>query len=238
MANTVERYAGDGMTPAELTYNEGSISDGAATTPRRIWWKNASTAGEALSNCRCLREQLAGNDGYDFLEIAPDVPVPPPAAAHAAPAAGIALEIGYYEYAVTFVTANGETTAGVRCSVTTTSGNQHVDLTTIPIGPAGTVARRLYRTEVGAVGDLLLVAEIADNAATTYHDETADVALGVPAPALNTSGSPGAWQTGPLALGDLAVGDHRACWMRFTFPAGTSQIGNPRQAYVRFEEAA
>ena len=48
MAKAVERYAGDGVTAAEATYNEGSVSDGAATAPRRGWWKNASTAGEPL----------------------------------------------------------------------------------------------------------------------------------------------------------------------------------------------
>ncbi len=238
MAKAVARYAGDGVTPAEATYAEGSVVDGAATAPRRIWWKNASTAGEVLASCQCVRESLAGNDGADYLELAPDVPVPPPGAAHAVAALGIALEIGYYEYALTFVTANGETTVGARCSVTTTSGHQHASLSGIPTGPAGTVARRLYRTEVGAVSPLWLLAEISDNVTVTYDDAVADGDLGSDSPpGLNASGSPGTWQTGPLALGDLAAGDCRACWVRFHVPAGASQIGNPRQAYVRFEEA-
>ncbi len=108
-------------------------------------------------------------------------------------AAGAGLGVGVYQYAVTFVTASGETTPGPMAGVTTTSGNQQVNLTSIPLGPTGgspnvaVLARRLYRTSAGGSG-LLLLATLADNTTTSYHDSAADAALGAAAPTVNTAG--------------------------------------------------
>lgn len=235
MAKALNRYESDGITSAESSYDEGSVHDGESTTPRRIWWKNASTEGEFLEGCQFEREPVGANDGVDLVEIAPDQPLEPPGQADAALHTGIALEIGYYEYAVTFVTANGETTPGARRGITTTSGNQKVDLSNIPTGPSGTTARRVYRTTVGGT-DLFLVAEIPDTVTTDYLDETPDDGLGAAPPTLNTSGSPGTWTTDDITFGDLSVGAYAACWMRYSVPAGTSQVSNPRRALVTFRE--
>ena len=78
---------------------------------------------------------------------------------------------------------------------------------------------------------------INDNVTTDYLDQIPDGSLGANAPTLNTSGSPGTWQTANITIGDMAVGDYAACWMRYNVPAGTTQVGNPRRAYVQFEEA-
>jgi hypothetical protein len=235
MAKQATRYAGDGLTAAESAYDEGSVPDGSSTAPRRIWWRNASTAGETFAGCQLTIGPVGQNDGDDYLQIASDVPVAAPGQCAAALHAGTALEIGSYEYAVTFATANGETLPGARRAVTTTSGNQRVDLSGIPIGPSGVTARRLYRTAVGG-GDLLLVAELADNVTTTYLDEVPDAGLGAEAPTLNTSGCPGTWGTSTISLGDLTAGAWAAGWMRFSIPSGTSQVGNPRRACVTFQE--
>jgi len=235
MAKQVTRYASDGVTIAESVYDEGSVHDGESTTPRRDWWKNASTAGETLEGCQFGIEPVGGNDGDDYVQIAPDLPVSPPGQCNAALHTGIALEIGYYEYAVTFVAATGETLAGTRRSLTTTSGNQKVDLSAVPTGPSGVTGRRIYRTAVGG-GALKLVAEIADNVTTTYLDETPDAGLGAAPPTLNTSGSPGTWTAADITIGNLTVGSYVACWMRYNVPAGTSQVGNPRRANVTFRE--
>ncbi|MFE5813185.1 hypothetical protein ACFQ6S_07260 [Streptomyces sp. NPDC056479] len=109
--------------------------------------------------------------------------VTPPGQAPAAPTAtavaGAGLEVGAYRYAVTFVTAGAETETGAETTVTTTAGNQKVDLTTIPTGPAGTTARRLYRTAVGgATGSERLLATIEDNTATAFNDIVPDAKLG------------------------------------------------------------
>ncbi len=231
----VTRYASDGKTAAASTVTLPTIYNGQTSEPTRVWWKNASSASEVLRGCRVVREANGGSDGYDLLQLSPDVPAAPPAAPTAAAVAGAGLEIGLYRYAVSFVNANGETTPGTEATVTTTSGNQQVSLTAIPIGPSGTAARRLYRTLVGG-NQKQLVAEIAGNVTTVYIDSTPDAGLGEEAPTLNTSGSPGTWQTGALLVGDLAVGDYLGVWARFVAPAGASQLGNPRQAYLRFEE--
>jgi hypothetical protein len=235
MAKQVTRYASDGVTLAQSSYDEGSVHDGECTASRRIWWKNTSTESEILEGCQFEIDAVGENDGGDYLEIAPDVPVSPPGQCSAALHTGIALEIGYYEYAISFVTANGETLAGTRRSITTTSGNQKVDLSSIPIGPSGVTKRRVYRTAVGG-GALTLVHEIADNVTTTCLDDTPDASLGVASPTLNTSGSPGTWTTDDITIGDLSAGAYVACWMRYSVPAGTSQIGNPRRANVTFRE--
>jgi hypothetical protein len=180
--------------------------------------------------------QSGANDGLNFLEIAQDVSLTPPGAPTLALAAGTELGIGLYQYAVTFVTANGETTPGTQAQITTTSGNQRVQLSNIPIGPSGTTARRIYRSAVGG-GQKKLVTTIADNITTSYLDQIPDASLGANAPTLNTSGSPGTWGTANITIGNMAVGDYAACWMRYNVPGGTTQVGNPRRAYVQFEEA-
>ena len=235
MAKQVSRYAGDGVTLAESVYDEGSVHDGEATAPRRAWWKNASTEGEVFEGCQFEIEAVGENDGDNYLQIAPDVPIDLPGQCSAALHTGIALEIGYYEYAITFVTANGETPAGTRRSITTTSGNQKVDLSAIPVGPSGVTKRRIYRTAVGG-GALKLLHEISDNVATTYLDETPDASLGAVPPAPNTSGAPGTWTTNDITIGDVSAGAYAACWMRYNVPAGAAQVGNPRRAKVTFRE--
>lgn len=124
MAKQVTLYESDQITPAETPHNEGSIRDGEASTPRRVWAKNTSTAGETLEACRWAIEALGANDGDDYLQIAPDL-----------------------------------------------------------------------------------------------------------------AGSPGTWTTDPIVIGDMAVNDLAAVWMRYNIPAGSTQVGNPRLAYVTFEEA-
>lgn len=120
----------------------------------------------------------------------------PAAAPILAASAGAGLGLGTYQYAVTFVTASGETTPGPLGSITTTSGNQQVQLTNIPLGPASpsvggavvtVLARRLYRTVAGGSA-LLLLATINDTTTTSYTDSAADSALTLAAPTVNTAG--------------------------------------------------
>jgi hypothetical protein len=236
MAKQATKYLSDGVTPAGASADEGTVRDGQATTPRRLWWKNTSTASETLVNTRFRRVQAGANDGYNFLQIAADVPVSPPAAPTLALAAGTELGIGAYKYAMTFYNPNGETSAGAEAQITTTSGNQRVQLSDIPTGPSGTTGRRIYRTTVGGA-QKKLVAAIANNTATDYLDQVPDASLGVDIPTLNTSGSPGTWQTANITVGDMTVGQYAACWMRYNVPGGTTQIGNPRRGYVQFEES-
>lgn len=131
----------------------------------------------------------------------PSVLSAPTAPTAGTPTAGGSVTAGTHSYKVTFVTAVGETTPSVKSSVITavsTSG-QTVPLTDIPVGPVGTVSRKIYRTATGDTGDWKLLATIADNTTTTYSDTTADASLGVSAPTANTT-------TGLIELGENVKG--------------------------------
>jgi len=113
--------------------------------------------------------------------------------------AGTALGIGLYQYAITFISQGGETTPSPISSITTTTNNQVVNLSNIPLGlaqpsmpgiPMNTViGRNVYRSLL-AGGQLYLLATIQDNVTTALSDTTPDSALAaMPAvPAVNTSG--------------------------------------------------
>lgn len=90
--------------------------------------------------------------------------------------AGTGLGIGAYSYQVAFLSADGESKPSPSVAATTTSGNQKVNLAAIPLGPAGTTARRIYRTAAGGVV-FSKQSDLADNTSTTLSDTTADAAL-------------------------------------------------------------
>lgn len=106
------------------------------------------------------------------LSAAPDAPT-------VATGAGDGLTGDYY-YKVTFVDTDGETAASSASALVQPS-NQSVDLSNIDIGPDGTTARKIYRTEAGG-STYKLVTTINDNTTTTYNDTVADGALGATLP--------------------------------------------------------
>lgn len=83
---------------------------------------------------------------------------------------------GLYEYAVTFLTAAGETEIGAE-SVGVNPAAQKVDLSAIPLGGAGTTGRRIYRQKDGD-GIWRLVTTLADNVTVVFTDNVADGAVG------------------------------------------------------------
>jgi uncharacterized phage protein gp47/JayE len=95
-----------------------------------------------------------------------------PTAPVAAVSATAGVLIGTYEYAVTFVTASGETLGGPVSNPVSPSSKQ-VNLTAVPLGGTGTTARNIYRDKNGA-GNWRLIATIADNTTTTYADNISD----------------------------------------------------------------
>ena len=98
---------------------------------------------------------------------------------------------GSHRYCVTFVTADGETDAGVVSNAVTTILATHgkVVLSAIPLGGSAVTSRNLYRTEAGGTTYLKLAA-IADNTTTTYTDNIADTSLTTAAPSTNTTEDP------------------------------------------------
>jgi hypothetical protein len=89
---------------------------------------------------------------------------------------------GAYIYKVTFVTGIGESAGGTTSNSITASSNQ-MNVTNIAIGPAGTTARKLYRTAGGgADGTQKLVTTISDNTTVVYADNIPDGSLGAAVP--------------------------------------------------------
>src|SRR5579863_8572765 len=124
---------------------------------------------------------------------------PPTSGMAATKTTGTGKGIGTYQYAVTFLSQGGETPPSPLVSVTTTSGNQDVALSNIPIGPPSptiansatntVIGRNLYCSQVGGTS-LTLLATIMDNTTTTYTDAASDASIvnnALP-PTVNTSG--------------------------------------------------
>jgi hypothetical protein len=80
-----------------------------------------------------------------------------------------------------------------------TAGGEQVLLSSIPIGPTGTLARRIYRTVAGG-SDLKQVTQLNDNSTTAFVDAVADRDLGGAAPLRSTAGS------SAVVLSNLPIG--------------------------------
>lgn len=116
---------------------------------------------------------------------------PAPWSAPLAALAGVAgvVDAGAHRYCVTFLTAGGETQGGQESApltVVTPGVNGQVDLTSIPLGGSAVISRKLYRTKANGATFYYLGA-VADNITTTYRDNTADSALGISMPQVNTT---------------------------------------------------
>lgn len=99
------------------------------------------------------------------------------------------VDNGVHRYAITFVTAEGETQAGgVSAPITiadkTTTGK--VALTGIQVGGLNVTGRKIYRT-VANGSTYMFLATIADNTTTIFTDNVADSSLGAQAPVINTT---------------------------------------------------
>jgi hypothetical protein len=89
---------------------------------------------------------------------------------------------------------------------------------TIPLGPAGTTGRKLYRTAAGGA-QLKLLATLADNTTQTYSDASLDAALGANAPTVNTATAAQVTITG-IPIGPATVLDRYI----YRTAAGSSQL--------------
>lgn len=135
-----------------------------------------------------------------------------PGAGSAAAAAGSGLSVGLYRYRETFLVGSGgatETAGGTEWTVTTTNGNQQVNLSALPTGGTTVVARRLYRTKVGgATNTELFLTTIWDNTTTTYTDTTPDPSLGNAYPTVGNTTAAGS-QSGLTLDTDTCPADTR-----------------------------
>ena len=95
------------------------------------------------------------------------------------------LDVGAnYYYAITFGTTTPDQIVNGAVSNTVTVGSTGaITLSNIPLGPAGTDKRRIYRTEGGGT-TLKLLHELTDNTTVTYEDTIADGSLTTAYPAV------------------------------------------------------
>lgn len=220
---------GDGIT-AIGAYSFGHTSTGSYNTGcgRASGWYVTTGSRNAYVGYRCGYGNTIGNDNVSmgfyaghntstggknvFIGSYADSYVPDSTAMTATAVAGSGLGIGAYSYRVTFVIDGVETgLSETPPAVTTTSGNQQVNLANIPTytGPRTCSARKIYRTVVGGENLLYLVATISDNATTTYSDTVADGSLG--AQPTQISGSIGiGYQARPLKSKQLVFGSTSA----------------------------
>lgn len=94
---------------------------------------------------------------------------------------------GLFTWAVTFLTATGETSASPVSPTANLGQTIHsTTLGNIQIGPSGVTGRRIYRT-VANGSQLKLVGTISDNSTTIFTDGVTDAALGANIPTVNTA---------------------------------------------------
>lgn len=89
---------------------------------------------------------------------------------------------GAYSYSFLFRTALGDTAPWPGTLAAVNPSSQRVNLSNIPVGPVGVIARVLVRTVAAPadVKDYRILAVIPDNTTTTYTDNIPDGSLGAP----------------------------------------------------------
>lgn len=102
---------------------------------------------------------------------------------------------GLWKWAYTFVTAGGETLPSPLYAFGTGAGGPFYAFhNALPIGPAGTTARKIYRT-LNHGSQLRLAVTIPNNTSQNWEDKVFDASLGANAPTVNTTSS---FRTVPL----------------------------------------
>lgn len=87
---------------------------------------------------------------------------------------------GAHTYVVTYVGANGTESpqsSGNAVTVVNNAADGRVAVSAIPVGPAGTASRRIYRSKAATTTPLYLLTTIADNVTVVYQDNIADASL-------------------------------------------------------------
>jgi hypothetical protein len=111
--------------------------------------------------------------------------------------AGKGLQPGRYKWAATFIYRSGglevESMLGDESDpldlLALPSGGAYNVSVDVPFGPGGCVARKLYRTKNGGVGNLYLVGRIDNNSDVSFNDTVPIEQLQVPAPKRSQGGT-------------------------------------------------
>lgn len=99
---------------------------------------------------------------------------------------------GAHKVKITFVDADGETSAGAESNSVTVSATSPFIIVPLEIGPEGTTARNIYMTEAGG-STFKFAHTVNDNSTTTYTLNIPDSDLTTVAPTINSSGKRILW---------------------------------------------
>jgi hypothetical protein len=152
--------------------NQGGTLSGAAATTYYYKITGLNAAGESIASSE------VSINGASF------TPLTVPTALTAADS-GLAGNVSCNNtagqgcrYQVTFVTANGETTAGTTSTPLLNVASKQISLSSIPVGPTGTTARKIYRSTNNSA--FLLALTINDNSTVASTDNLAAPAGAIP----------------------------------------------------------
>jgi hypothetical protein len=108
----------------------------------------------------------------NITNIAYSVPIPCPSAG--APTSGGSITFGLHSYAVSYTIGSSETLISSKSNVINASTGAQTVAVTLPVGPIGTVARNLYRSNAGDTSTYYLISNIFDNSTLIFSDTTVD----------------------------------------------------------------
>jgi hypothetical protein len=181
------RHAAEANTPVVNTstssevpiWLDGRLSssvEGSAQVKRVVWLPTDTFTGSATAPTVSVSKRA--NPGFT-----PGPAAGPTTTDTVVPTGGQASQIpaGAHTYVFTYLVNGNETVASPGTAVTVTGGH-YVALTNITVGPSGTTARRLYRSDAGTTTPLYYIGQINDNTTTVYNDYGLDVELAPSAP--------------------------------------------------------
>lgn len=125
-----------------------------------------------------------------------------------------AVNPGEHNYVYTFGNSVGETAPSGQGNITVNNPNAARVTVGVPVGPAGTTYRKVYRTKAaGDVTTLFLLTTLNDNTTLTYEDNTPDGSLGTKVAPVNNATSkihtlsrpPADWREGNQPIGGFIL---------------------------------
>jgi hypothetical protein len=156
----------DSYFPAGITYNGTAYT--AARLPRGVADEDNPSELQGIYRCQKIADYDASGNQIDDGGNIIATPTAPTVAVNAT-AGNIT---GRVTYKITFVGARGESAGGTTSAAVSPAGQQ-VNLTNIPLGPAGTTKRHIYRSTPSGEQTHKLVAILNDNTTTSYTDNAA-----------------------------------------------------------------
>jgi hypothetical protein len=139
--------------------------------------------------------------------------------------AGSTLQLGTYKYRITYVigATGAESNASADVTINVTTTGQQITLSNLPIGPAGTTARNIYRTPPNGAS-YGLIDSIDDNKTLAYADSNFDPPVLTPDHVTNLPTPPVSLATArPSEGGNLVAGTY---YYRITYEDATGQESN------------